>query len=337
MKKIMRNIMFLAALAFLCGLVAQAFASDAESGQVEVTVDQSGAPLSADEVRLMQENSPEPMAGPEMARGPRNRQRPGRWADQQNDMQAPMDERQRRQHMDGDMPGGRGPMGRGEWSDRSRGGMGDDADPERVEQLMEFLSEHEPSLAVVLKEFRKDNPEMFERRLPGLLRIYGPLMEQMKRNPELAEMGLKRIRLNLRVEQAQRQFNAAGEADKATAKAELRKRVAEQYDLIMQQTEVTVDRFEEQVGKAKEWREILTDGKGTGREHKGDQAEAERPEGREQQAKMQKHRAKRMEEFSRRLEEQRESLRHWRKNREQIIDQRVQQLTEGVKEFPWGH
>lgn len=329
MRKIISVMILTSAIMLACGPVASA-----------VETDDSTAPLSTDEVRMIQQDMPGPAGGPEMAWADRDRH-PERaeWREGQDcDMQPPAEKmRDRWQRRRGEeMPDGRR-MGRREWGRGPRPEMDEGVQAEQIEKLMDFLTEHEPSLAVVLKEFRDENPEMFERKVPGLLRIYGPLMEQMERNPEVAELGLKRIRLKLRVDQAVRQFKQAGKDDQPAAKKELRKRVADMYEVILEETEMKIDRFAEEIAKAKQWRDILSE-KG----EEPDKEECSREDGerarkhRDRDERFQHHRVKRMEAMSRKLDDSRENLRTWRENRKQIIDQRVEQLTVGVKEFPWG-
>ena len=327
MKTAMTYLMMMLAAALLTGSAAWG-------------ADEGGEPLSAEEIEMMDDGAPGPMMPPGgMAGGGRGEGRQRWQRGQEHDMRGPMGFRGRRRGGDEGREGERGRRGQERPGMRMGMGRGEDegAQEERVEAMMMFLAEHEPSLAAVLKEFQAENPRMFEQRLGGLMRIYGPLMEQMERNPDMAEVGLKRIRLQLRAEQAGRRLQAADAEGKEAARTALRERLGELYEVILRQTEMKLDRMEEQITKMQEWREILEQRgpgtKGGDRDEGDDEWARERAERR---SKMGKHGARRLQEMTKRIDEGRKSLRVWRENRTRIIDQRVEQMGSSVKPFPWG-
>ena len=86
-------------------------------------------------------------------------------------------------------------------SRRSGGRMEDEqrrrswSDQISTEELLIFLQEHVSELAQRLEQLRKGNPRYFSDQVRALKELYGPVIQQMKRDPEAAKFSLEKIRL----------------------------------------------------------------------------------------------------------------------------------------------
>ena len=236
---------------------------------------------------------------------------------------------------------GRGPMGPGMAGRHA--GWQKPLEPEQVEQLLQFLAEHEPALAALLKQLQTENPEKFQRRLPMLTGLYGPIMRQMQRQPEMAKLSLKQIRLKLRVQQTVRDAKSAPEDEQPAARQELKERLGAMFDVVIEKEERRLSRWDELKENVEEWRELLgetdkgkaqVDPPRRGRGRRSDKDVSEAP----QDARRSRRQRAGFGEghLKQRFEQSRESLEHWRANREKIIDTRLEQLLSRIKPFPWG-
>ncbi len=150
---------------------------------------------------------------------------------------------------------GRVPRDRDENGDDRRGGppegrrdgFGNNSQPQvSEEKLMEFLEKHEPKLAERLKGLKESEPWQYRRQMGALGRLYGAVISQMERDPEMGELELKRIRLQLKIKDRQRDYRRADNDDeKKKAKGELKKYVAELFDVILDQENHRYERFAE--------------------------------------------------------------------------------------------
>jgi len=130
---------------------------------------------------------------------------------------------------------------------------------EKLEELMVFLKEYEPSLLQVIEEYRQSNAEAFENHLPTLMRTYVPIMEQMKTDPEMGKISLNKVRLKGLVQQAVKTYQGAEAGRKDAAMSELRARLSDVFSLSIEQQQLTVKRWRERLEKSAQWREILAD------------------------------------------------------------------------------
>ena len=238
----------------------------------------------------------------------------------------------------GGLPRGRPGEGPGHGGRRRRAGR---LEPEQVKQLLIFLGEHEPALAALLRELQTENPERFQRRLPMLMRLYGPSMRQMQQHPEMGKLSLKQIRLKLRVQKAVRHARSAPEDEAPTSRQELSERLEALFDVIIEQEELRLSRWDERAENVKEWRELLADPDAgehqAGPLRRGRKSDEDSNEASRDTRRSRRRRAGRDEgHMKQRLQQSRESLEHWRANREKIINTRLEQLVSGLKPFPWG-
>lgn len=251
-------------------------------------------------------------------------------------------------------PGGPGP-----------GHFGPRIDPD---ELLEFLGQYEPSLAGKLEALKRDDPGKFRRQLPTLARLYGPVMEQVKVDPTMAQLNIEKIRYRLKIKQAVRQVkNATEKATVEKGKGTLTQNVAKLFENILQQEQLRLERAQKRLeefsnadtdqtqgiaaanqgeGEFDEI-QILPDvrdgkgrGRGLGRGHggrgrglgKGHGGRGGRG-GRGMENRPNGRR--RGEWFRQKLDQHRENTEAWQANKELIIQNRVKELLEGQVAFPW--
>ena len=195
--------------------------------------------------------------------------------------------------------------------DRGRGPVVDTA------ELLAFLGEYEPTLAEKLKALQTAEPQKYERRMPMLGRVYGPVIRQMTRNEAMGKLSLKKIRLNLQVKSAVRKIKDAGsDADGAATQEQLVKRTGELFDVIVAQESLRVQEMQQ---RAESWAQ------------KADEPDDQEAEGKPRRKKN----ARRGKWLGKRLERQQEQVELWKNNREQIISRHVEDLLGSHRPFPW--
>ena len=138
-------------------------------------------------------------------------------------------DRSRYQRRGGREGSGRGPGG----FDRGGFGGGGRFGQVNPEDLMAFMKEHAPNLEGKLANLRVQDPEQFRRQFYSLSRLFGPVMREMQRNPELGELGLKKITTRLQVEQQVKEIK--GGQDTPKARTQLRTTVGKLFDVILAQ------------------------------------------------------------------------------------------------------
>jgi hypothetical protein len=216
-------------------------------------------------------------------------------------------------------------------ADRPERGPGRRERPMRLQQvdpdeLLKFLAEHEPTLAERLERLKIDEPEEYELKMPLLGRLYGPVMRQMMRNPAMAEISLRKIRLHLKIKSALAEAKEQADSDEAApSRKALRKSVAELFDVILEQEELRVSEMKSRLDR---WSDLAEKyGKDGWDDDKTMASGKQRGRG--------VGRA-RLSALRNRLTEQEGQLDRWRDNRKQIINLRVAELLAGEKRFPWG-
>jgi len=135
-------------------------------------------------------------------------------------------------------PGGRGGFGGG---GRFGGGLVE------TDQLLDFLTAHEPELAKKLENLSENDPDRFEAQLPTLRRLYGPVVRQMDRDPESAELSLKKIRLRLKIQKLVETAKSVEKSEKGAIKKQLSEPVGQLFDVIIKAEELSLSRFSERM------------------------------------------------------------------------------------------
>lgn len=229
-----------------------------------------------------------------------------------------------RDHM-GSLGEGPGP-GRFDPDGRPRGGSGRGRDgfhrqvPKEV--LIEFLQEHEPDLAAKLTPMDQDSRQ-YRRQINTLRRLYGPVYFQMQRNPEMSELGLAKIRIQLKTKTHKRSYQKTSDPEEQKKiKQKLHRSVSKMFELIIQQEQM---RLKEITKRFSQW----------------DQPEAGQPdpeitETRDHKQDRHKKRFGDPEKRKKHLKRYQANIAAWQKNRDKLIDQQVERtLTETIRPFPW--
>ena len=258
--------------------------------------------------------------------------RPNRWdarrdGDRRHHDGPPRDRRRDggpRDHMggpgEGPGPGRFGPDGR----PRGGSGRGRDGFHRQVpkESLIEFLQEHEPDLAAKLTSMDPDSRQ-YRRQINTLRRLYGPVYFQMQRNPEMGELGLVKIRIQLKTKTHKRSYQKTSDPEEQKKiKQKLHRSVSKMFDLIIQQEQI---RLKEITKRFSQW----------------DQPEAGQPdpeitETHDHKRDRHKKRFGDPKKREKHLKRYQANIAAWHKNRDKLIDQQVERtLTETTRPFPW--
>jgi hypothetical protein len=139
---------------------------------------------------------------------------------------------------------GRGQRGDGQGRGfRQDGGRFGRVDPV---ELMQFLQQHEPKLAETLNALRENDLRQYRTKMFAMMRLYGPAMRQMERNPEIGQLVLKRIRLSLEIEQKVKNYNGTQDKiERKQIKTELKQRLSSLFDTIIFQEEKRLDQWQQ--------------------------------------------------------------------------------------------
>lgn len=186
--------------------------------------------------------------------------------------------------------------------------------PVDPDELIKFLEEHEPELAEKLEELRNHEPRAFRRRLPIISKLYGPLIEDMKYDPTMAKLKVKGIRLRLRAKAAVDVLKSQDKDQHPKAEEQLHTSVADLFEVIVEQRELKYSRMQIRMTERAATMEEKADQKGKGK-------------GKAQ---------KKIVRFQQRLEKHKETLDAWQRDKDSIIQERVDHMRHDKKPFPWG-
>lgn len=252
--------------------------------------------------------------------------------------------------------------------DRSRGRVG-------TTELMEFLKKYEPELAEKLDKLRQEDERKFEWQISPLKRLYGPIMRMMDENPEMAKLSLTSIHLRVKIQETVKKAKeAADENSKKAAAKELQGHLGDLFDVIVSLEGMRLDGIQKRMQEGSslmgsrrkgsesavesELRERRGDtrrgqggqgGRGEGRNGggrssgPGSRGSFGDPDGRsgfggpgrgsgpggldhERFAEM----------MQSRTEQKKKNIEIWKKNKDKIIQQRIDELLKGIQPFPWG-
>ena len=195
------------------------------------------------------------------------------------------------------------------WDRREGGPRGDEqrrrswSDQISTERLLKFLTEHESELADRLEKLRKDHPRYFSDQVRALKELYGPVIQQMERDPQAAKFSLEKIRLRLKIQGAVDEMKRSRRQANVEDKKKLTGHVEKLFEVIVKEEEYDVEQVEEWL-KNREDRRSLS----------------------------------RSEYRSRwvYLEQRKEDIAEWEKNKADIAEKRVEKLLQPHPDFPWG-
>ena len=250
-------------------------------------------------------------------------------------------------------PGRGGGRGRGPRGDGQGRGFGQDGGRfDRVDpvELMQFLRQHEPKLAETLNAFRENDLEEYRRKMFAMMRLYGPVMRQMERDPEIGQLSLEKVRLSLEIEQKVKNYNGTQDKnEQKQIKTELKQRLSSLFDTIISQEEKRLDQWQQRM---QNWadQDFDPDGRGRGRGGMGRGQGGMGPGrgmgrgpsmGRGQggmgrgQGGMGRGQGRRGGGFQDSMEERKKLISIWHDQKKAIVNARATELLQVTKPFPW--
>jgi len=228
-------------------------------------------------------------------------------------------------------------------------------------ELMQFLQQHEPRLAETLKALRENDLEQYRTKMFAMMRLYGPAMRQMERNPEIGQLVLEKIRLSLEIEQKVKKHNGTQDKiERKQIKTELKQRLSSLFDTIISQEEKRLDQWQQNM---QNWadQDFGPDGRGRGRGQggmgrgQGGMGRGQDGMGRGQggtgrgqggmgrgqdgmgrgQGGMGRGQGRRGGGFQGSVEERKKLISIWHEQKEAIVNARATELLQVTKPFPW--
>ncbi|MFC1783175.1 hypothetical protein ACFL02_06275 [Planctomycetota bacterium] len=172
-----------------------------------------------------------------------------------------------------------------------------------TEQLLKFLKEHASELAERLEKLRKDRSRYFSDQVRALKELYGPVIEQMKEDPKAGKISLEKIRLRLKIKDAVDEVKRSRRRAYVEAKKKLTGHMEKLFEVIVSEEEYDVEQMEEWL-KNRDDRRDLT-----------------------------------LSEYRSRwdyIEQKKKDIANWKKNKDNIAEQRVEKLLQPHPDFPWG-
>jgi len=139
--------------------------------------------------------------------------------------------------------------GRGAGAGPQGPGMAGGPHPEHARYL-KWLRENYPQKAEELYRLKKDNPELFQRRMRRDMRRHQRIISAAEQCPELAEAMKKSMELkDKRNELLEKIKSATGEDEKKQLTAQLEDVVGKRYDLIVKRKEIRYELLQKKIEK----------------------------------------------------------------------------------------
>ena len=114
----------------------------------------------------------------------------------------------------------------------------------RREEFLESLEKLVPEEARKLDKLKNTNPDLYAEKYELALKKYGRIIEEGRRNPELAEVLIEDLKLKKRRDELLRNIKAAkSENEKKKLVAELKEVVAGRFDLIVRRKQIAYERL----------------------------------------------------------------------------------------------
>ncbi|MCP4708587.1 MAG: hypothetical protein GY869_08185 [Planctomycetes bacterium] len=187
-----------------------------------------------------------------------------------------------------------------------------------TDELLAFLKEHEPRMASLLEWQKENREERFKSQVAAYKEIYGPVMQQMKRDPDGGALSVKKIRLNFYITWTVSDMKRWGSSSDRYEgwMAKLKGYAADTFDVIILQQESQVKRMK---GRIRERSESTQEQAVQGDRGRSDQRGGFDPE-----------------EFRKEIEKREKSIEAWKANKEEVVRERVVELLQDHPNFPWG-
>jgi len=219
------------------------------------------------------------------------------------------------------------------------------------EELLAFLQEHEPKMAEKLDALRQEDPRAFMRQVREVGRLYQPVMRQMQYDPTMGQISLKRIRTQLQTEDVLQEYRqATTDADKAALRKKLEGILANQFNVIIEQQELFIQRGKERAEEVQQGDDENEDeaqvemdnnrgrrgGRSVGGESYGARVRGRDGGGMNRESGIDwGRRPGGGRNFQGRLDEQEKAIAYWKANRDVIVKERLGALLDDKRPFPW--
>jgi hypothetical protein len=188
-----------------------------------------------------------------------------------------------------------------------------------ADELRDFLQKYEPELAAKMQQLRNKDARQFTRKVEMLKRLYGPAMRQMAVDPESGQLSLKKIRVQLKIEQTMVDIKKTTDPDELKqAKQTLHEQIDQVFDIIVAQRKQHLSNWQDRI---KEWD---TSPAGNGKGKGGDGKRNGKGRGIGPHARHQQN-----------LKELQRDIETWQKNKRTLVNDRVQELLTNTRPFPW--
>ncbi|MCH8120494.1 MAG: hypothetical protein IIC00_12290 [Planctomycetes bacterium] len=114
----------------------------------------------------------------------------------------------------------------------------------RRAEFLESLEKLVPKEARELAKLKDTNPDLYAEKYELILRKYGRIIEEGRRNPELAEVLIEDLKLKKRRDELLKKIKAVkSENEKKKLVAELEEVVAGRFDLIVRRKQIAYERL----------------------------------------------------------------------------------------------
>jgi hypothetical protein len=114
----------------------------------------------------------------------------------------------------------------------------------RRAEFLESLEKFDPKEALELAKLKDTNPDLYAEKYELALKKYGRIIEEGRRNPELAEVLIEDLKLKKRRDELVKNIKAAqSDRDKNKLLAELEEVVAGRFDLIVRRKQIAYARL----------------------------------------------------------------------------------------------
>jgi len=114
----------------------------------------------------------------------------------------------------------------------------------RCAEFLESLKKYIPKKAEELDRLKETNPDLYAEKYELALKKYGRIIEEGRRNPELADVLLEDLRLKKRRDELLKNIKAEqSNREKNKLVAELQEVVAGRFDLIVRRKQIAYERL----------------------------------------------------------------------------------------------
>jgi len=115
---------------------------------------------------------------------------------------------------------------------------------QRQADFLKWLTKNLPDEAEELAKLKERNPDLYDQKYELVLKKYGRIYNESRRNPELEKVLIEDLRLQKRRDQLLGKINASkSQREKKKLTAELEEVVGHRYDLIVRRKQIAYERL----------------------------------------------------------------------------------------------